>query len=91
MARATKMKTFKFACDKVKKSYTTEAECLQDAAYDALHHFAGVIARREFGRRGFCRIWNWICEGRAECFIGTPAEGGGCSGKNVIFDVDLVD
>jgi hypothetical protein len=85
------MKTFKFACDKVKKSYTTEAECLQDAAYDALHHFAGVIARREFGRKGFCRIWNWISDGRAECFVGTPAEGGGCSGKNVIFDVDLVD
>jgi len=85
------MNTYKFTCDKVKKSYTTEADCVQDAARTAKDHFGGVIARREYGRRGFVRLSKWICDGRVEAFIGTPAQGGGCSGHTIIFDVDLVD
>jgi hypothetical protein len=85
------MNTYKFTSDKVKKSFTTEADCVQDAAVAARKHFAGVIARREYGRSGYCRTMDYICEGRVQAFIGRSAQGGGCSGHSVIFDVDLVD
>lgn len=85
------MKSFTFKSNLVKKSFTAHADCVQDAASQAKNHFLGVVARREFGRKGFCRVSKWVSSDRVEAFIGTPAQGGGCSGRSIVMDVDLVD
>ena len=58
-------------------------------AKEAAEVFADRLARRWWGRSAFChhvRRDSWSESGRRvtfEAFIGTPAEGGGCAGRNV--------
>jgi len=60
-------------------------ECAKDAAKE----FAGRIARRQYGRRGYChhvRLDGVSTDGRYanyEAFIGYPAQGGGTNGRNI--------
>lgn len=59
-----------------------------DGAKDAAWLFANRLAKREFGRRGYCHHVRRDCvstDGRSanfEAFIGVPAEGGGTNGHN---------
>ena len=84
------MKTFIFKSNKVRKRFSIAADCAQDAANQAKKFFGGIIARREYGKKGFIHLDKWICEGRVEAFACIPCKNGGNQGKNVIFDVDLI-
>ena len=58
-------------------------ECEYKAEY-----VAGILARREYGKRGVCRSINlesWSSDGSShtyQAFIGIP-DGNGCTGRNV--------
>ena len=60
--------------------------------FNAGRYFAGIIARREYGRRGTvgqCRINSWSVGGsfdEYEAFIGVPCADG-ISGHNIMFCV----
>jgi hypothetical protein len=82
------MKTFTIKCDQVKKHFRTSEEL--DPGYEAAKHFAGIIARREYGRKGFCMTHTFLSAGVVQAFIGTPSQGGGCSGRNVIFNIEII-
>ena len=55
-------------------------------------YFAGIMARREYGRRGHvgpCRLEAWTEDGRCfefDAFIGVP-NGDGMTGHNIRFSV----
>lgn len=59
-----------------------------DSASDAARIFANRLARRQFGRKGYChhvRLDSRREDGQMgifEVFIGYPAEGGGTQGHN---------
>ena len=60
--------------------------------FDAGEYFAGIMARREYGRRGHvgpCRLESWTEDGTCgeyEAFIGV-SNGNGMTGRNVRFSV----
>lgn len=62
---------------------------------DAAALFAGRLARREYGRRAYCRTIradSWAMDGSShtfEAFIGTDDEQGNTVGRNVWVYVDV--
>lgn len=60
-----------------------------DRITDIVGEAADIVARREYGRTGFCRICNldsWSPDGSLstyQCFIGYPNRHGGFGGKNI--------
>jgi hypothetical protein len=60
-----------------------------ETSKDAAREFANRIARKVFGRRGYChhvRLDSWKADGsyaNYEAFIGVAAQGGGTNGRNV--------
>lgn len=65
---------------------------IQSGDFAAGLYFAGVLARREYGRRGTvgpCRINSWSTDGsfrEYDAFIGIPCADG-ISGHNIVFSV----
>lgn len=65
---------------------------IRNDGFDAGYYFAGVMARREYGRRGHvgpCRLQSWTEDGSCgeyEAFIGV-SNGNGMSGHNIRFSV----
>lgn len=65
-----------------------------DDSFDAGEYFAGVMARREYGRRGHvgpCRLNSWTEDGRCgeyEAFVGV-SNGKGMTGHNIRFVVTV--
>lgn len=67
---------------------------IRSGDFSAGRYFAGVLARKEYGRRGTfgpCRInsWSWSADrsfDEYEAFIGVPCDDG-MSGHNIIFCV----
>ena len=65
---------------------------VRSGAFNAGRYFAGIIARREYGRRGTvgpCRINSWSADGsfgEYEVFIGIPCADG-ISGHDIMFSV----
>lgn len=66
-----------------------------NTARDAAWLFANRLAKREYGRKGYCHHARLDCAsadgryGHYECFIGVPAEGGGTTGKNIRLSVHI--
>lgn len=64
----------------------------EDQDFDAGEYFAGVMARREYGRRGHvgpCRLDSWTEDGMCEeydAFVGV-SDGNGMTGRNIRFVV----
>src|SRR5262245_59607790 len=60
-----------------------------ESAKEAAHEFADRIARKVFGKRGYChhvRLDGASTSGQYanyEAFIGVPAQGGGTNGHNI--------
>jgi len=56
---------------------------------DPARYAAEVVARRMYGRRGYCRVCrleSWAADGSSqtwEAFIGHAARGGGTDGHNI--------
>jgi len=67
---------------------------IRSGDFNAGRYFAGIIARREYGRRGtvrLCRInsWSWSADrwfDEYEAFIGVPCADG-ISGHSIMFSV----
>lgn len=60
-----------------------------DGISEIVNEAADIVARREYGKTGFCRICNldsWREDGTYavyQCFIGYPVGDGATSGKNI--------